>query len=198
MKVKSKASKTQQGKGCTMSNCTSGGMELELPLFAIAELVPQNNEMTLIGKLPTCNPSIQEQRSSRMSGQDLTLKGKVCSPYWTDFCAEINSSLLLPVGIDSQDSDLISYNTWSSRMVDKSWFSIKLYTAHNQNLPRIYSQFFTSFPTEYRDSGNTLKKSKKIYLKMTSAKKQKIKYWFGVSRFVYNETIGYLQNMVEP
>ncbi|OSO94581.1 hypothetical protein B7O87_02005 [Cylindrospermopsis raciborskii CENA303] len=33
---------------------------------------------------------------------------------------------------------------------------------------------------------------------MTSAKKQKIKYWFGVSRFVYNETIGYLQNMVEP
>jgi putative transposase len=62
MKVKSKASKTQQGKGCTMSNCTSEGMDLELPLFAIAELVPQNNEMTWIGKLLTCNPSIQEQR----------------------------------------------------------------------------------------------------------------------------------------
>jgi putative transposase len=78
--------------------------------------------------------------------------------------------------------------------VDKSWFSTKLYTAHNQNLPGIYSQFFTSFPTESRDSENTLKKLKKIYLKLTSAQKQKIKYWFSVSRFVYNETIGYWQN----
>ncbi|MDH6060810.1 hypothetical protein NWP17_10200 [Chrysosporum bergii ANA360D] len=69
--------------------------------------------------------------------------------------------------------------------MDKSWFSTKLYTAQNQNSLRIYSQSFTSFPTECTDSENTLKKSKKIYLKLSQAQKRKIKYWFGVSKFLW-------------
>ncbi|MFB2875625.1 zinc ribbon domain-containing protein [Floridanema aerugineum] len=32
-----------------------------------------------------------------------------------------------------------------------------------------------------------------MYLKLSPQQKQKIKYWFGVSRFAYNETIRYLQ-----
>jgi len=193
MTAKSKASKTQQGKDCTMSNRTSGVIQLELPLFATAESVPQSSETTLIGKSLICNPSTPTQKSSKISAQDSTSKEKVCAPYWTDLCGEINSSLLLPVGIDSQDLDLNLYNTWSSKTVDKSWFSTKLYTVHNQNSLRIYSQSFTSFPPECTDSENTLKKSKRIYLKLTPGQKRKIKYWFGVSRFAYNETIRYLQ-----
>lgn len=193
MRGKSKALKTQQGKGCTMSNHTLEVIQMELPLFATVGLAPQSSEMTSIGKSPICNLSTQTQKSSKISGQDSTLKEKVCAPYWTDFCKEISSSLLLPVGTDSQDLDLSLYSIWSSKTVDKSWFSTKLYTVHNQNLPKIYSQSFTSFPVECRTGENTLNKSKRIYLKLSPVQKQKIKYWFGVSRFVYNETIRYLQ-----
>jgi putative transposase len=193
MRGKSKASKTQQGKDCTMSNHTSKVIQLELPLFATAELVPQSREMILTDKSPICNPSTQTQKSSKISGQDSTLKEKDCNPYWTNFCEEISLYLLLPVVTDSQDLGLNSYSTWSNKTVDKSWFSTKLYRAHNQNSHKIYSQSFTSFPVECTDSENTLKKSKKIYLKLNSAQKQKIKYWFGVARFTYNETIRYLQ-----
>ena len=193
MRGKSKALKTRQDKDCTMSNHTSGAIQLELPLFATVGLVPQNSEMTLIDKSPICNPSTQTQKSSKILAQDSTSKERVCAPYWTDFCKEINSSLLLPVGTDLQDLDLNLYNIWSNKTVDKSWFLTKQYTVHNQNLPRIYSQSFTSFPVECTDLGNTLKKSKRIYLKLSPAQKRKIKYWFGASRFAYNETIRYLQ-----
>lgn len=179
MRGKSKALKTRQDKDYTMSNHTSRAIQLELPLFATAGSVPQNSEMTLIDKSPICNPSTQTQKSSKILAQDSTSKEKVCAPYWTDFCKEINSSLLLPVGTDSQDLDLNLYNIWSNKTVDKSWFLTKQYTVHNQNLPRIYSQSFTSFPVECTDLGNTLKKSKKIYLKLSPAQKRKIKYWFG-------------------
>lgn len=192
MKGKSKALKTRQGKDCMTLNHTLG-VQLELPLFATVESVPQNSEMTLTDKSPICNPSTQKQKSSKTSAQDSTSKEKVCVPYWTDFCKVISSSLLLPVGTDLQDLDLNSYNTWSNKTVDKSWFSTKLYTVRNQNLPKIYSQSFTSFPIECTGLENTLKKSKKIYLKLSLAQKRKIKYWFGVSRFTYNKTIRYLQ-----
>ncbi|MGH8003009.1 MAG: RNA-guided endonuclease InsQ/TnpB family protein [Brasilonema sp.] len=57
----------------------------------------------------------------------------------------------------------------------------------------MYSLSFTSFPVECRTSENTVKKSKKIYLKLSPAQKKILKKWFGVSRFLYNETVKYLQ-----
>ena len=193
MRGKSKALKTQQDKDCMMSSHTSKGVQLALPLFATAESVPPSSEMTSTDKSLICNPSTQKPKLSKISAQDSTSKEKVCAPYWTDFCKEINSHLLLPVGTDSQDLDLSLYSTWLNKTVDKSWFSTKLYIVHNQNLLRIYSQSFMSFPVECTDLENTLKKSKKIYLKLSPIQKRKIKYWFGVARFVYNETIRYLQ-----
>jgi putative transposase len=194
MKAKSKALKTQQDKDCMMSSPTSMVDQLEQPLFVTAELAPQNSEMTLTDKSLICNPSTQTQKSSKISAQELTSKEKDCKPYWTDFCAEISSHLLLPVVTDSQDLDLNLYNTWSNKTVDKSWFSTQLYTAQIPNSPKIYSQSSTSFHAKCTDSGNTLKKSKKISLVLTPAQKAIIKQWFGVSRFVYNTTIKLLQD----
>ena len=126
-----------------------------------------------------------------------TSKGKDCNPYWTSFCEEISSRLLLPVVIDSQDLDLSLlnlYSIWSNKTVDKSWFSTQLYIAQILNSPRIYSQSFTSFHAECTAGENTLKKSRKIYLSLTPAQKAIIKQWFGISRFVYNKTIKLLQD----
>ncbi|BAZ13558.1 transposase [Calothrix sp. NIES-4071] len=196
MKGKSKVSKTQQGKDSTTLNPTPVAIQLELPLFATVESLPQNNVTTLTDKSCTCSPSTQQQKLSETLGQVSTLSAKVCSPYWTSLCAEISSHLSLPVVTDSHGLDSSFFSTWSSKTVDKSWFSTKLYIAQNQNLPKIYSQSFTSFPVECTDLEKFERKSRKTYLYLTKKQKTTIKYWFGVARFVYNQTIELLRDGV--
>lgn len=193
MKGKSRASKTKQDKGSTMSSPTSEAIQLELPLFAIAESLPQSSETTLSDKLPICSLSTQEQKSSEILGQDSTSSGKDCAPYWTDLCGEISSRLLLPVVTDSQGLDSSLFSTWSSKTVATSWFSTKLYTALPQNLPKIYSPSSTSSLVECTELESTVKKSNKTRIYLSPEQKKIVKKWFGVARFVYNKTIGYLQ-----
>lgn len=192
MKGKSKVSKTKQGNDCTMSSLTSM-VQLELPLFATAESVQSSNEMTLRDKSALCADSIQRQKSSKTSVVGLTSKEKDLEPYWTDYCGEINSQLLCPHWTDYADLDSSLYSTWSNKTVAKSWFSTKLFTVPNQNLQQTCYKYFTSSLAECPDSGSTLKKSKKVRIYPTTEQKKLMKHWWGVSRFVFNQTIKYLQ-----
>lgn len=192
MKGRSKVSKTQQGKDSTMSNPIYG-IQWSLPLFATAESVQPNNETTSTDKLPICNQSIQTQKLSETSAQDLTSKGKDCKGYWSDLCEAISSQLLLPVVTDYVDSDLNYSSLWHNKTVEASWFSKILYTVGKPNLQPIFSPSFTSFLAGCTDSEATSKKSKKIRIYLNPEQKGLLKQWFGVSRFVYNETIKYLQ-----
>lgn len=197
MKAKSKALRTRRDKGSTTLNHTQGvAIQLELPLFVTVESLPQSSATTLIDKSPTCKDSKEEQKLLETLAQASTSNAKVCNPYWTDFCGEISSHLLLPVACDWQGLDSSLYSTWSSKTVDKSWFKTKLYTVQNQNSKRIYSQSFTSLVAECRTSGNTPKKSRKIYLRLNPQQKTLIKQWFGVTRYVYNQTIELLRDGV--
>lgn len=193
MKEKSKASKTRQGKGSTMSSLTSEAIQLELPLFAIAESLPQSSEMTSTDKSPTWSLSTQEPKSSETLGQDSISRGKDCAPYWTDLCAEISSRLLLPVVTDSQGLDSSLLSIWSNKTVATSWFSTKLYTAQTQNSQPIFSVSSTSSLVEWTDLESTVKKSNKIRIYLGPEQKKIVKKWLGVARFVYNKTIEYLQ-----
>lgn len=193
MKERSKASKTKQGKDSTMSSPTPEVVQLELPLFAIAESLPQSSETTSTDKSPTCNRSTRKPKSSKTSEAALISNEKDCAPYWTDLCAEISSRLLLPVVTDSRDLDSSLLSTWSSKTVALSWFSTKLYTAPPQNSPKIYSQSSTSSLVECTGKTSTVKKSNKTRIYLSPEQKKIVKKWFGVARFVYNKTIEYLQ-----
>ena len=192
MKGRSKASKTPQGKDSMMSNPMCG-IEWSLPLLATAESVQQNNEMTSTDKLPICNQSIQMQKLSETSVQDLTSKGKDCKGYWSDLCEVISSQLLLPVVTDSVDSDLNYSSLWQNKTLEASWFSKILYTVQKPNSQPIFSPSFTSFIVGCTDSEATARKSRKIRIYLNPEQRGLLKQWFGVSRFVYNETIKYLQ-----
>jgi len=189
---RSKASKTKQDKDSTMSSPTCP-VQLELQLFATVESVPQSKETISIDKSPICNPCIQMPDSSKTSEAGSTLKEKDCVPYWTDFYREISSRLLLPVGTDCADLDSSLYNTWSSKTVDKSWFSNNLYIAQVPNLQPIYSAFSMFSLAECMDSESTVKKSRKIKIFLNPIQKAIVKKWFGMSRFVYSKAIEYLQ-----
>lgn len=192
MKAKSKASKTRRGKDFTMSSPTNA-VQLDLPLFAIAESVQPSNETISLDKLNSCDNNIQTPKSSKMSAPDSTSSGKDCKPYWSDLCEAISSCLLLPVKTDCVDSDLSYSSSWSSKTVDKSWFSTELLTAQKPNSQPIFLPSFTSSRVECTDSEVTARKSRKIRLFLNPEQKALLKQWFGVSRFVYNTTIKYLQ-----
>ncbi len=192
MKGKSKASKTKQDNVCTTSNPISV-MQLDLPSSAIAELVPQNNETILQGKFSLCESAIHNPKSSKTLAVDSTSSGKDCSPYWSDLCEAISSQLLLPVETDCVDSDLNYSSLWHNKTVDQSWFSQILYIAQNPNLQPIFLPSFTATVAGCTPGGATARKSKKIRLFLNHSQKALLKQWFGVSRFVFNTTVNYLQ-----
>lgn len=168
-------------------------VQLTLPLFAIAESQVPSNETISTDKSSICENFIQKQKLSKISAQDSTLKEKVFEPYWTDSCWEISSRLLLPVGTDYAGLDSSLYSTWSNKTVEKSWYSTKLFTVQIPNSQPIFSQSSTSSLVECTDLENTVKKSKKIQIFLATEQKQTIKHWFGVSRYVYNQTVAYLK-----
>jgi len=191
-KERFKSSKTKQGKDCITSKPIFVE-QLTLPLFATAVSPVPNKKTTCKGKSDICNLSTQTQKSSKISAADSTSKEKDCVPYWTDFCKEISSRLLLPVETGCADSDLSLYSTWSNKTVEKSWFKSKLYTVQKPSLQPIFSASSTSSLVECTDLESTVKKSKKIKICLSPTQKNLIKRWVGTSRFVFNETVKYLQ-----
>jgi putative transposase len=174
MKGRSTASKTKQGKDSTMSIPTNA-VQLELPLFATAELVQPNSETSSPANLNLCDSSIQTPKSSKILAEELTSKGKDCKPYWSDLCAANSSRLLLPVVTDCAGSDLNCSSLWQNKTVEKSWFSTELFTAQKPNSQAIFLPSFTSSVAECTDSEATARKSRNIRLFLNAEQKSLIK-----------------------
>jgi len=200
MKAKSKPSKTMQGNICTTLSPLDV-MPLDLPLFAIAGSVPRQRDRTGSDKLTSCENDTQKPKSSKTLAQDSTSSEKVCSPYWSDLCKVLSSRLLLPVETDGVEisctdaarTDLNYSSVWQSQTVDGSWFLTKLFTVQKPNSQPLFRPSFTSTVAEYTDLEATARRSKKIRLLLNPEQRKLLKHWFGVSRYVYNETLKYLQ-----
>jgi putative transposase len=192
MKVQSKALKTKLGSVCTTLNPINA-MQLNLPLFVTVESVAPSKKMISNDKSSSCKSATRKLKLSKTSEAASISKGKVYKPYWSDLCAAISSQLLLPVETDYVASDLNSSNLWQNKTVGQSWFSQALYTAQNLNLQPIFLPSFTSSVAECTASEATARKSKKIRIFLNPKQKALVKQWFGVSRYVYNTTIKYLQ-----
>jgi putative transposase len=196
---KSKASARHQGSGSSTSKQWEG-VQLQLPLFAIAESDHQNKEKTSPAKSNSCKSDIQDPKSSKTLALDLTSKEKDCKPYWSDLCAAISSQLWLPAVTDCADLDSICSTSWLAKTVAGSWFSTNLLTAPNPNSRQICS--LSSMSTASRKQataaactgfGDTARKSRKIRLYVNAEQKALLRQWFGVSRYVYNATVKHLQ-----
>ena len=171
--------------------------QILLPLD-IAGLVEKDKQTILRPKLPTCKHTTRKQKLSKTTGAVSTSTGKALEPYWNASCEVINSVLLLPIGIDSPASAEKSYSSWSSKTVEKSWFSTKLFTHPKKNLLPISSQFCMSFPVECMGSGDTVTKSKKIEIFPTVEQKRILRRWFGTSRYTYNAAVSLLNASDTP
>jgi putative transposase len=192
MKGRLNQSKMEQGNVFTTLNPTNL-MEKPAQSSATAESVAPSKKTTLLDKSNSWDSDTPTRKSSKTSALDLTSKEKDCKRYWSDLCAGISSRLLLPLVTGSADSDLNFSSLWQNKTVEKSWFSQILFTQANPNLQPIFLPSFTSSLAECTASEATARKSKKIRVFLSSEQKAILKQWFGVSRYVYNVTIKYLQ-----
>lgn len=190
----SKRSNRMEGQGCSMSlTCTtSEESQTSIPqLSAIVECQAKNRRMTLQDKLPSCEKHSQMQKSSRISGVDLTSKEKDCKPFYNDLCKDISSHLLSHTEIDLQDSEYSSLSSCCNRMVENSWFSTNLKYHPNGNLQKTCLQFFMSSHAGCTVSEGMKVKSRKIRIYPTTEQKILFNKWFGVSRKFYNESVSW-------
>lgn len=185
-------SKMRQDNDCTMLNPTHEVLPIPT-LSAIVGLAPQNKKMTSKDKSNSCENDTPKRKSLKTLAADSTSKEKVCKPYWSDLCAEISSRLLLPVKTDCVDSDLNLSSLWLNKTVDQSWFSQILYTAQRPNSLPIFSPYSMSSVVECMVSEATVNRSRKIRIFLNPNQRALLKQWFGVSRYVYNQTIAYLK-----
>ncbi len=192
MKDRSNQSKMEQGNAFTTLTHTKK-MEASAQSSATAESAVPSKKTILLDKSNSCDSDTLTRKSSKTSAQDSISKEKDCKPYWSDLCAQISSRLLLPVETDCVDSDLNFSSSWLIKTVEKSWFSQILFTRANPNPEPIFLPSFTSLAAECTVLEATARKSKKIRLFLSPEQKAMLKQWFGVSRFVYNTTIKYLQ-----
>ena len=143
--------------------------------------------------------TIQNRKLSKTTAVVSTSIKKDFAPYWNASCEVINSTLLLPIGVDLPASAEKLYSSWSNKTVEKSWFSTKLFSVPSKkNLLPISSQFCTSFPVECLDSGDIVTKSKKIEIFPTLHQKEILRKWFGTSRYVYNASVSLLDRKNTP
>ncbi len=133
-----------------------------LGFATVASVVP-NSEMTSNDKSSSCKADIQPTKSSKTLFVTSTLSVKGLNPYWEDCLTSINSNLWLPLMPALQSLDLNSSNILLSKMVEKSWFSAKLYTAPKTSLPKDYLQSSMSSLVECTDLGSTRTRKIRFY-----------------------------------
>lgn len=162
--------------------------------YVIAEFPVQNRKMTSKDRLPLCRKNFQAQKSSKTSEAESASKEKDCVPFWNEQCMETSSKLFLPTETDYADSDSISLNGLSRKMVANSWFCTRMICHQNRSLLRICSQSSMSSHAGCTDSEVTRTKLQRI----SPSKEQKkiFRKWTDCSRFVFNKTFDYIRSCV--
>lgn len=192
MTVKSNTLGIQQDKDCMMLAASNNLQKLANPTV-IVESVPTNKKMILNVKNPSCKKNTQNMKSSGILEVESTSKEKNFSGFWNNQALEMSKKLWLPIETDSVDLDLSLLNGSSLNTMLNSWFSTNVRVPHNRNLSQIYSQSLPFSPAGFTDSGNTLKRSRKIRFYPTKQQKILLFKWFGVARYSFNKTIEYLR-----
>ena len=131
--------------------------------FAFVESVVPNFDPISNDKSSSCKADIQNTESSKTLEAGSTLSVKGLKPYWEDCLTSINSNLWLPTKIALQGLDFNSSNILSSKMVEKSWFSTRLYTVPKTNLPKVYLQSSMSSLVGCTDLGSTRTRKIRFY-----------------------------------
>jgi len=91
-------------------------------------------------------------------------------------------------------SDLNCYNGNSLKTIQNSWFLNKLIKHQSKNSLRIFLPFYKYLLVDGIPKDDTLLRTRKIKLKLTSIQKKTFKIWSDHSRYSYNKAINFINN----
>lgn len=184
------------GSGCSTS---TPGSALVLSPSAMPGSAAPSKRTTSSGKLSGSQSGSPKRKSSRTSAAGSTSGEKAFVPYWNEVCRENSSRLWLPTQTDLQDSASNSSDGWSSATVAKSWFSASLRRApRHKSSPTTCLPSSPSLPQECTGSANTVTKARLIKLYPTSDQAALLRQWMAASRWCYNQTIEFINNLKGP
>ena len=170
----------------SMRSC---GKQLALRLCSMHGSVVMPKKTTCEVKLPSCDPVIPAQSSSKTSVAVSPGSGKALSPYWNAFTAEKSCGLWLPTKTALQDLALNLLSGWQSKTGARSWFSTRQSVAQNKNLHRIFYPFWIRSLAGCPASASTVTKSRKIRIYPNADQRAKFRHWMVATRWWYNEAV---------
>lgn len=176
--------------------------------YVMQEYRPNIKRKISNDKLKTSKINIQTMKSSKILDQDSTKKDVVSKPFWNEFTKEQSKKLWLPTKIDCVDMDLNSLNSSSRKLIQNSWFSVKvqknktpLENSQTISLPSVITLSPRKMEcdqqkTEEKKSNKKKKKNKpsagkvrKIRLFPNERQKEILMRWFGTTRWTYNQCL---------
>ena len=165
---------------------------------ATAASPARSSQPTSTGRSPSCENDTLTPRSSATSAPDSTSNAKDFLPYWSDYTREISSVLWSPTETVLQGLGPNSSRRCLSVTAESSWFSISETSAPRRSSRLIFSPSSRSSALASRDSGATVRKSRKIRLYPDARQRAELRRWFGAARYAYNQAVELLSSEDAP
>ena len=153
------------------------------------EFLPLNKKKIYNTKLNLFNKNFLNTQLFKTLAQDLILKEKDLSPFWTKLSMEKSKKLLLPTMTDLQELDLNSYCSSVQTSIQNLPFSqIKMINNQKTNLQKNSFQLLPISQQSSMECESTIY-ARKIRFYPSEFQKNEFEKYFGASRFLYNKTI---------
>lgn len=168
-------------------------------ILSMLEYQPASKWTTFLDNLNTSkNQNTLTMELLQISLQELTLKEKVCQPFWNPAYKELSEKLLLPTETDFVDLASTSSNNWcQKREVGLRYLETLKTELLNKNLQTTFSPSFTSsLVGKWEKEVIPVVKLKTLRIKIYPTKNQKkiLDRFIDTSRYVYNRTLEYINN----
>jgi putative transposase len=156
---------------------------------SIAESQVTSKKTTSRGRSTSSKKSTRTTKSTKTSVQGSISKEKDFSPFWTHHCKDWSKRLWSPAEIDFADLHLNSSNGCLNDKVPNLPFSNKLINLQNLNCPTMSFPSFKYSAVEGMVKEDTVTRTLKVKLVLTTGQKRKIRQWEGCARFTYNKSL---------
>jgi putative transposase len=166
-------------------------------ITSMLEFLQANNETIWNDRFLLWFNNIQTTKSSKTLVQDSTTKEEACRPFWDLSKKTRYEKLWLPQKTGCVVSDLNSLNTSVHYTIQNSWFSNQQIQPKNKNSLKTCYQSSKFFVADGMVKDDTKLIARKIKLKLTSDQKVEMKKWYHNYRFMYNQTVSYMNEHKE-
>ncbi len=166
-------------------------------VLSISELAQLNKEMTCNDKKRLCNNNFHLMKLLLTSVLVSTLSDEDLNTFYDWLCQEVLKKLSYQAKIECVDLDLSSSNGYANKTILNSWFLSQIQSMNVNNLLTIsfpLSKFTLVSGTAVED---TVLRTKKIKLRLTSHQKQILQHWNNHARYTYNATIWRLNTDID-